>query len=58
VIKDYKNGSDMARMGQKRNTYRVLVRKPVRKRLPGRPRLRWNYNIKAYIGETKRELVN
>ena len=41
VIKDYKSGADMPSMGQNRNTYRVLVRKPVRKRLPGRPRRRW-----------------
>ena len=30
----------VARMGERRGVYRVLVRKPERKRLLGRPRLR------------------
>jgi hypothetical protein len=33
-------------MGTKRNTYRILVGKPEGKRLLGRPRHRWAYNIK------------
>jgi hypothetical protein len=36
-------------MGQKRNTYRVLVRKTVRKRLPGRPSRRWENIIKVHV---------
>jgi hypothetical protein len=32
--------------GEKRNAYRLLVGKPVGKRLPGRPRGRWVDNIK------------
>jgi hypothetical protein len=33
-------------MREKRNTYRILVRKPERKRPLGRPRCRWEDNIK------------
>jgi hypothetical protein len=33
-------------MGEKRNVYRVLVRKPEGKRLLGRPESRWDSNIK------------
>jgi hypothetical protein len=36
----------VARMGEKRNVYRLLVRKPERKRPLGRPRHRWIDNIK------------
>jgi hypothetical protein len=36
----------VARMGEKRNTYRILVGKPERKRQLGRPRRRWVNNIK------------
>jgi hypothetical protein len=32
--------------GDKRGTYNVLVRKPEGKRTLGRPRLKWEYNIK------------
>jgi hypothetical protein len=35
-----------ARMGEKRGVYKVLVRKPKGKRLLGRPRCRWEDNIK------------
>jgi hypothetical protein len=37
----------VARMGEKRNVYRVLVRKPEGKRPLGRPRHRWMDNIKV-----------
>jgi hypothetical protein len=33
-------------MGVRRGVYRVLVGKPERKRSRGRPRHRWEYNIK------------
>jgi hypothetical protein len=33
-------------MGERRGVYRVLVRKPERKRVLGRPRCRWEDNIK------------
>jgi hypothetical protein len=36
----------VARMGEKRNVYRLLVGKPEGKRSLGRPRLRWIDNIK------------
>jgi hypothetical protein len=36
----------VARMGEKRNVYRLLVRKPEGKRPLGRPRRRWIDNIK------------
>jgi hypothetical protein len=36
----------VARMGEKRNPYRILVGKPEGKRPLGRPRLRWVDNIK------------
>jgi hypothetical protein len=36
----------VARMGEKRNVYRLLVGKPEGKRPLGRPRRRWIDNIK------------
>jgi hypothetical protein len=36
----------VARMGEKRNAYRMLVGKPEGKRPLGRPRCRWVNNIK------------
>jgi hypothetical protein len=38
-------------IGRKRNTYRLLVRKPEGKRRLGRPRRRWVENIKMDLGE-------
>jgi hypothetical protein len=38
-------------MGEKRNTYRLLVGKPERKRPLGRPRCRWVDNIRMDLGE-------
>jgi hypothetical protein len=37
---------NVARMGKRRGAYRVLVRKSDRRRSRGRPRLRWEDNIK------------
>jgi hypothetical protein len=36
-----------ARMGQKRNAYRIFVTKPEDKKPLGRPRRRWEDNIKT-----------
>jgi hypothetical protein len=36
-------------MGEKRNAYRISVGKPRRKRAPGRPRYRWENNIKMVL---------
>jgi hypothetical protein len=41
----------VARMGEKRNAYRLLVGTPERKRLLGRPRRRWVDNIRMDLGE-------
>jgi hypothetical protein len=38
-------------MGEKRNTYRLLVGKPERKKPLGRPRPRWVDDIKMDLGE-------
>jgi hypothetical protein len=41
----------VARMGEKRSAYRILVGKPEGKRQPGRPRCRWVGNIKMDLRE-------
>jgi hypothetical protein len=41
----------VARMGEKRNVYRVLMGKPERKRPFGRPRCRWENGIRMDIRE-------
>ena len=41
----------MARMGEERGMYRVLVGKPEGKRLLGRPRHRWVNNIRMDLQE-------
>jgi len=38
-------------MGEGRGVYRILVRKPERKRPMGRPRRRWEDNIKMDLQE-------
>jgi hypothetical protein len=43
----------VARMGEKRNVYRLLVGKSERKRPLGRPRRRWVDNIKMDLGEIR-----
>jgi hypothetical protein len=42
----------VARMGEKKNVYRLLVGKPEGKRPLGRPRRRWIDNIKMDFLET------
>jgi hypothetical protein len=41
----------VARIGEGRGVYRVLVWKPEGKRPPGSPRLRWDDNIKMGLQE-------
>jgi hypothetical protein len=41
----------VARIGQKRNAYVILVGKPEGKRPLGRPRRRWVDNLKIHLGE-------
>jgi hypothetical protein len=41
----------VARMGERRGAYRALVRKPEGRRPLGRPRLRWEDNIKMDLRE-------
>ena len=41
----------VGRMGERRGVYRVLVRKREGKRQLGRPRRRWEYNIKMDLQE-------
>jgi len=41
----------VARMGERRGVYRVLVGKPEGKRTLGRPRSRWEDNIKMDLQE-------
>jgi hypothetical protein len=41
----------VARVGEKRNAYRILVGKPEGKRPLGRPRRRWVDNIKMDLRE-------
>ena len=41
----------VARMGERRGVYRILVWKPKARRPLGRPRHRWEDNIKMYLQE-------
>jgi hypothetical protein len=47
----------VARMGEKRNVYRLLVGKPEGKRPLGRPRRRWIDNIKMDLLEIRLSVV-
>jgi hypothetical protein len=44
-------GGDVARMGEERGVHRVLVGKPEGKRPLGRPRRRWEDNLKVDVEE-------
>jgi hypothetical protein len=50
-IETNKIGGQVARMGEERGVYRVLVEKPEGKRPLGRPRRRWEDNIKVCLQE-------
>jgi hypothetical protein len=41
----------VARMGEKRNAYRILVGKPEGRRALGRPRRRWEDNVRMDLRE-------
>ena len=43
----------VARMGERKGVYRVLVGKAEGKRPPGKPRRRWEYNIKMVLQEVE-----
>jgi hypothetical protein len=43
----------VARVGEKRNTYRLLVGEPEGKRPLGRPRSRWVDNIRMDLGKVR-----
>jgi hypothetical protein len=47
-----KYGRICSTYGEKRNAYRILVRKPERKRQLRRPRHKWEFNFKMYPRET------
>jgi len=48
----------VAYMGEMRNAYKILVRKPEGKRPHGRPRRRWEDNIRMDLKETGYEGVD
>jgi hypothetical protein len=48
----------VARMREKRNVYRLLVRKPEGKRPQGRPRRKWIDNIKIDLLEIGLSVVD
>jgi hypothetical protein len=48
----------LARMEERRGVYRVLVGKPERKRPTGRPKLRWEDNIKMDLQEVGRGVLD
>jgi hypothetical protein len=52
-VKEYEMcAGHVARLGESRNAYRILVGKPEGKRPLGRPRHRLEDNIKIDLGET------
>jgi hypothetical protein len=50
-VKKNQTGGDLARKGDRRDVYRVLIGKPEGKRPLGRPRRRWQDNIKMDLLE-------
>jgi hypothetical protein len=60
IIKSRRMGwaGHVARMGEKRNVYRLLVGKPEGKRSLGRPRPRWIDNIKMDLLEIGLSVVD
>ncbi|KAJ4449247.1 hypothetical protein ANN_00644 [Periplaneta americana] len=66
IIRNIKSGrlrwaEHVARMGESRNSYRVLVGRPEGKRLLGRPRRRWEDNMEMdlrEVGYDDRDWIN
>jgi hypothetical protein len=50
-IRQVEIGSACSTRGELRNVYTILVRKPAYKRPHGRPRRRWEDNIKVHLKE-------
>jgi hypothetical protein len=50
-VKEDQIGRTYSTLGVKRNAFRALVGKPEGKRSPGRPRRRWENNIKMVLLE-------
>jgi hypothetical protein len=48
-VKKTEMGRERSTYGERRGAYRVLVRKPEGRRQLGRPRRRWEDNIKMYL---------
>jgi len=48
----------VARMGEMRNAYKTLIGKPKEKRQVGRPRRRWEDNIRNDLREIRLEFVD
>jgi hypothetical protein len=46
------------RMGDKRNAYRMLVGKPEENRPIGRPRRRWEDNVRTDLGEVGWDVID
>jgi hypothetical protein len=51
-------GGHVAYMGEMKNAYQILVGKPEGKRACGRPRRRWDDNIKMDLREIAWEVVD
>jgi hypothetical protein len=48
---------NVARTGEMKNAYKLLIEEPEGKRLLGRPWSKWEGNIKMYFGEIGLEVV-
>jgi hypothetical protein len=57
-LRRMRRAGHVAQMGEKRNVYRLLVRKPEGKRPLGRPRCRWIDNIKMALLEIRLGVVD
>jgi hypothetical protein len=57
-LRRMKWAAHVARMGEKRNAYRILVIKPEGNRPLARPRRRWLYNIKLDLREIGWDVVD